>query len=140
MAQITTVKVAEADSTLVLRVNMVSDGSGELINYPFLYPSNLVPPRPNSNPTFRILQIWYSLVWYDVTFSAGTLSPVTLWTLARDCDSHTDFRSFGGLLDQNVYQQPPVDDNGALLISTNGFNVAGSQGTIVLSLGKTNAP
>ena len=140
MAQVTTVKVTESDSSLVLRVNLLSDGSGELVNFPFLSPSDLNPPRPPNAPTFRIMELWYGAVWFDFTLLAGTLSPVVLWTVARDCDSHNCFEEFGGILDQNVYASPPVVDDGALLISTNGFAQAGSQGTIVLRLRKTNAP
>jgi hypothetical protein len=117
---------------------MASDGSGELVNYPVLAPSELVPPRPNNKPAFRIMQVWYGLVWFDVTFQAGTLFPVTLWTAPRDADTHTDFRSFGGLLDQNVYAVPPSDDNGILTITTNGFQPLGSNGVIILELRKTN--
>ena len=136
MAQVTTVKVVEGESYLTVRLNLLSDGSGELVNFPFLYPSDLVPALPNNAPTFRILELWYGTVWFDFTLSVGTLQPAVLWTVARDCDSHNSFRCFGGIPDQNVYAAPPVDDNGALLISTNGFTQAGSQGTIVLSLGK----
>lgn len=138
MASVTTIKVVESDATLVLRVNLLSDGSGELVNYPFLYPSELVPARKNNRATFRIMQAWYGLVWFDVTIGAGTLQPVPIWTLARDSDSHTDFRSFGGLLDQNVYVKPPNDDSGVLTLTTNGFGQVGSQGSIVLALRKTS--
>ena len=138
MAQVTTIKVVEGNAHLVLRVNLVSDGSGELVNYPILLPSELNPPRPNNKPAFRIMQAWYGLVWFDVTMYTGTLIPVTLWTFARDCDSHIDFRSFGGVIDQNVYTVPPSDDNGILNITTNGFSQLNSQGTIVLELRKTS--
>lgn len=138
--QITTVKVVEADHSLVIRISLLSDGSGELTNEPILSPSDLVPKRANNRPTFRMLQAWYGMVWFDFTLGTGTLVPVTLWTFARDCDSHIDFRSFGGIIDQNVYNTPPNDDNGVLTISTNGFGTLGSQGTLVLSLAKTNAP
>lgn len=138
MAQVTTQKVVEGSSHLVIRINLLSDGSGELINYPILSPSDLKPPRKNNKPTFRIMQAWYGLVWFDVTVYAGTLVPVTLWTFARDCDSHIDFRSFGGVLDQNVYSVPPSDDSGILNITTNGFAQLNSQGTIVLELRETN--
>lgn len=138
MAQITTIKVAEGPSSLILRVNLLSDGSGELINAPFLAASDLNPPGRNVSPSFRVLQLWYACVWFDVTLSVGTLSPVVLWTMARDCDSHIDFRSFGGLVDQNVYASPPVVDDGILMLTTNNFAPVGSQGTIVLALSKTN--
>lgn len=138
MAQVTTIKVVEGDSNLVLRVNLQSDGSGELVNYPLLSPSDLNPPRQNNAPAFRITQLWWGLVWFDVTFSTGTLSPVDLWTIARDSQAHVDFRSFGGLVDQNVYSSPPVVDDGVLLLSTNGFAVPGSRGSIVIRLSKTS--
>ena len=139
MGQVTITKVVEGDAHLVVRFDMLSDGvSGELINFPVLYPSDLNPARYNNRPAFRIMQVWYGCVWYDVTFKAAGIEPATLWTLARDCDSHTDFRSFGGLIDPVVYTNPTADDDGKLLISTNGFNVAGSAGTIVLELRKTN--
>lgn len=136
MASVTTIKVVESEAALVIRVNLLSDGSGELTNYPFLRPSDLLPPRPNNRAMFRIMQVWYGLVWFDVTIGAGTLQPVPIWTLARDSDSHTDFRSFGGVWDQNVYVTPPNDDNGVLTLTTNGFTPVGSQGSIVLSLRK----
>ena len=138
MAQVTTVKVVEGNAHLVIRFNFLSDGTGELVNYPLLAPSELFPPRPNNKPAFRIMQAWYGMVWFDMTLQAGTLMPVTLWTLARDCDSHTDFRCFGGILDQNVYAVPSSDDNGILTVTTNGFQPLGSAGTLVLELRKTN--
>lgn len=138
MAQVTIIKVVEGPSNITIRVNLLSDGSGELVNYPILAASDLNPPFPNKSPSFRLAQAWYGMVWFDATLSTGTLSPVTLWTFARDCDSHVDFRSFGGLVDQNVYLNPPVVDDGILLLSTNNFATTGSQGTLVLSLVKTN--
>ena len=136
--QITTIKVAEGDSSLVLRVNLLSDGSGELLNVPFLSPSDLVPSRANNRPAFRIMQMWYGTVWFDFAISVNSAFPVPLWTVARDCDSHIDFRSFGGLLDQNVYAVPPAVNDGTLMLSTDGFEPVGSQGSIVLQLTKTN--
>ncbi len=138
MAQITTIKVTESDASLVLRVYLQSDGSGELTYAPLLSPSELNPPRPNNRPAFRIEEVWYGLVWFDVSFFAGTLQPVPLWTLARDCDSHVCLSEVGGVIDQNVYVTPAPDDNGILTISTNGF-ILGSQGSLVLRLKKTNA-
>ena len=138
MAQVTVRKVVEGQSHLVLRVDLASDGTGELKNYVILSPMELNPPIPNDVPAFRIMQAWYGLVHFDVTLKAGTIIPSVLWTIAKDCDSHTDFRSFGGLIDANVYNKPPSDDNGKLTISTSGFNLTGSAGTIVLELRKTN--
>ena len=58
MAQVTVMKVVEGSAHIVIRVYLQSDGSGELVNYPILAPSDLNPPRPNVNPTFRLMQIW----------------------------------------------------------------------------------
>lgn len=139
MAQVTVTKVVEGSAHVVIRVNILNDdGGGELNNYVFFSPSDLLPARLNNAPCFRLMQTWYSMVWFDVTLKTGTLQPSTIWTMARDCDSHTDFRSFGGLLDPFVYMRPPADDNGVLTLSTNGFNVLGAQGTFVFELRKTN--
>jgi len=138
MSQVTVRKIVEGSSHLVLRVDMLSDGTGELEDYVILSPSDLNPVMPNSIPAFRIMQLWYGLSLFDVTFKAGTVIPTTLWTAVKDADSHTDFRSFGGLIDVGVYSVPPSDDNGKLTVSTKGFALAGSIGTLVLELRKTN--
>ncbi len=138
MSQVVVRKVTEGSSHLVLRVDLLSDGTGELRNYVILSPSDLNPPKPNDIPAFRIMQMWYGCVWFDFTLKAGTVAPAALWTVARDRDSHVDFRSFGGLVDPNVYNSPPSDDSGVLTLSTNGFLAAESAGSIVIELRKTN--
>ena len=145
MSQVTVTKVVEGQAHLVIRVDMLSDGLGntplsqELVNYPILAPTDLNPPFPNTGPAFRIMQLWYGLVWFDLVFTIGSIDqPNTLWTLARDCDSHVDFRCFGGLLDRAVYDVPPTVDTGILMISTNGFAPVNSQGSLVIELRKTN--
>ena len=135
MAQVTVTRLVEGPSKIWIRLNLKSDGSGELQNYVVLSPSDLDPPRTNTKPAFRIEQLWYGLVWFDVTLGFGTLQPMPIWTIARDCDSHTDFRSFGGNTDDSTV--PPGDENGKLWISTNGF-ILGSQGSIILELRKNN--
>jgi len=139
MAQVTTTKIVEGNSSLVLKIDLVSDGSGELINFPILSPSDLSPIKRNNKPTFILNQAWYGLVWFDVLLQSGTLTPTPIWTFARDSSSHIDFRSFGGLPDRNVYIVPPVNDNGILTISTNGFTKTNYQGTLILELRKTNS-
>ena len=138
MGQVTVRKVVEGPSHLVIRVNLQSDGTGELLNYVILSPSDLNPPIRDNVPAFRIMQIWAGLVWFDVTLKAGVAVPSTLWTHPRDYDGHVDFRSFGGLIDEAVYSNPLPDDNGKLTLSTSGFNEVGSRGTLVIELRKTN--
>jgi len=137
MPQVTVTKLVEGDAHVVIRVDMLGTLPGELTNYVILSPSDLSPPRKNTANTFRIMQLWYGCVWFDVVLGFGTLSPQLVWTIARDCDSHNDFRSFGGLLDYN--KTPPVDEDGRLWLSTNGFGV-GSKGNLVIELRKTNTP
>ncbi len=138
MSQVTVTKVVEGASHLVLRVDLVSDGTGELVNRVILTPQDLSPAFPAGTPSFRLMQVWYSLVWFDATFKTGTVTPEILWTLAKDCDSHTDFRSFGGLIDKRALENPVSDDTGYLTISTKNFAPAGSTGSFVLELRKTN--
>ena len=134
MAQATTTILVNGETSLV-RVDLLSDGSGELTNFVVLNPSDLLNTATNTQPMFRIMQIWYSMVWFDVTVGVGTLQPSPLWTLARDTAPNYDFRSFGGLVD--YAQTPAIDENGELWISTNGFTTAGSIGNIILELRKT---
>ena len=137
MGQVTVTKVVEGPGHLVIKIDLLSDGTGELENYVVLSPSDLNPRAADKAPAFSLLQVWYGLVWFDVAIKSGTLAPAPMWTLPRDLD-HIDFRSFGGIQDVNVYSNPPADDNGKLTISTNGFDQAGSSGTIVLELRKTS--
>ena len=138
MSQVTITKIVEGAAHLIVRMDLLSDGSGELLNQVVLSPSDLFPPRPNNHPAFRIMQLWYGCVWFDVVLGYATLNPQPVWTIARDSDSHVDFRCFGGLRDYATV--PPGDSNGKLWVSTNGFNTAGSEGTVVLELRKINAP
>ena len=135
MAQVTVTKMVEGPSNIIIKLGILGDGTGELSNQVVLSPSDLIPARRNIKPAFRISQLWYGMVWFDVTLGFGTLIPVPVWTIARDSDSHTDFRSFGGLTDEST--QPPGDQNGELWVSTNGL-VLGSQGSIIIELRKNN--
>ena len=139
MPQVTVTKIVEGESHVVLKVWMQNtEGTGELVNYPIFSPADCSPTRAGNKPTFRIMQMWYGCVWYDVTLGFSALVPNQVWTIARDCDSHNDFRSFGGITDPGVYDNPPGQNYGTLLLSTNGFNVLGSQGSLILELRKNN--
>lgn len=135
MPQVTVDKIVEGAASLILRVNLLNDdSSGELSNHVIVSPSDCSPALPNTKPAFRIMQVWYGLVWFDVSLSFGTLQPVPIWTLARDTNNHIDFRSFGGLVDTRKI--PPADENGKLTITTNGFSTLGAQGSFVIELRK----
>lgn len=139
MGQVTVRKIVEGRTGLVLRVDLEGDGTGELVNEVIFSPEDLnVVPVPKRIPAFRLQQIWYSMVWFDVSLKVGTLTPDPIWPLARGTDSHVDFRSFGGLIDPTVYDVQPPDTDGKLTLSTSDF-ILGSIGTIVLELKLTNA-
>lgn len=135
MAQFSWSKIEEGPSHLVLQINLLSDGSGELANAPIFSPADCSPALSATRPRFIIREIWYGLVWFDVTIKFAANTPATIWTLARDCDSHTDFCKFGGIPN---YQQIPPDPSatGVILFSTNGFTTAGEAGSIILDMRK----
>jgi hypothetical protein len=138
MSQVLVKTISEGETSIIIRVDMLSDGvTGELVQFPILKPTQLNPPHKNNGPAFRLIQAWYGLVWFDVILGTNTLHPQQLWTIARDSSSHVCFRDFGGLADPCIWEVPPDDDQGTLWISTNGFAPAGSQGTIVLDIKKT---
>lgn len=139
MGQVTVRKIVEGRTNLVLRVDLTGDGAGELENYVILAPEDLkVVPVPKRIPSFRLVQVWYSMIWFDIALKVGTLTPLPIWSLSRDAGNHIDFRSFGGLVDPDVYEVQPPDTDGSLTISTNEF-ILGSSGALVLSIELTNA-
>ena len=135
MSQVTTRIVVEGPSHLVLHAFLESNGyDGELDNHVLLSPVDLTPKKTADEPALRIMQVWYSMVWFDVVLKFGGIVPRPVWTLTRDSQNHIDFRAFGGASDYGPL--PPSDQNGKLLISTNGFAPIGSQGSLVLELRK----
>lgn len=130
MAQVTTTILDEGPSNLVLHAFFSSDGyEGELVNSILLTPAMLTPPL-SVKPHLIIMQVWYSMVWFDITLSWGDTVPRPFLTLARDTKTHGDFRHFGGYPDKAT--TPLAGQNGNLLLSTNGFQPAGSQGSLTI--------
>lgn len=134
MAQVTKTVLEEGPTNLVLQVFLESDGfSGEFSNYVLLSPADLDPPL-SASPHLIVMQVWYSMVWFDITLSWGDVVPRPFLVLARDTNETGDFRHFGGLPDKG--STPPAGQNGNLLVSTNGFQPAGSQGSLVIEFRK----
>ena len=134
MGQVTVRKVVEGPTGLVLRVDFAGNGTGELLNEVIFSPAQLAKvPVPKTIPTFRLMQAWYGMVWFDVSLKVGSLVPKPIWTFTSDSGDHVDFRSFGGLIDPDVYSTQPPDTDGKLLISTNGL-LLGSSGSLVFEL------
>ena len=139
MSQVTVRKVVEGGATIILLLSFQGDGAGDLADEVIFSPEDLArPPVPKSVPTFRLDQAWYGLPKFDVVLRVGTLPKSLLWTFSQQSGSHTDFRSFGGLVDPDVFSVQPPDTDGKLMISTDGL-VNGVFGNMVLSLALTNA-
>ena len=136
MSQVTVKKVVEGSSSVIIRVDFNGDGSGELVNQIILSPSDLVPVRLNNKPAFRIMQVWYGLVLFDLFVGFGGVTPEYVWTFGKDTGTHVDFRSFGGLVDNTT--SPPSDTSGGIVLSTNGFTTTGARGNVVMELKKVN--
>lgn len=139
MAQVTITKIVEGPSDIILKVDIYNnDGGGELSLYPVLSPGdvNPVPVKIVPGPAFRLMQAWFGLVWFDLTVYTGTLNPYPLWTMTRDGNDHVDFRSFGGIL--QLPQAAIIGETGVISLSTNGFNVLGSQGNMIFQFKKQN--
>ena len=137
MAQVTTTKLVEGPSTVIVKVDLLNnDNTVELEDFVFFSPSDLSPLLPNGKPAFRIMQIWYDFSSFDLTIKSGSVTPYTFWTFSKDTTNHIDFRSFGGLTDPTTHAAPPADVSGKLTISTKGFNPAGSLGSFILELRK----
>jgi hypothetical protein len=127
--------ISEGPSKLIVQVVMEGDGEGELTNYSLLDPTSDFNPNLESYTQVSLLQVWYSGVWFDVVIGFNALNPTKSWVLARDVSNYHDFRYFGGLKDTSG-----VEHDGKLLLSTSGFDVPGSVGSLVIELRKNNAP
>ena len=120
-------------ANLVLHVFLEQDGAmgGELENHVLIDPVDYGLPK---FPSLRLDGAWHSLVSFDLTLKFGGLVPRPIWTFSRESSGHVDFCDIGGLSDRG--DPPPSEDNGKVLISTNGFDQLGSQGTLVLAFRK----
>lgn len=119
-----------------------SDGlEGEMVDRILLDPYIDVNKAPSYRVELRgnklwsgkltITQIWWANVWFDVQLKYRALENVPIWTLPRDSMNYIDFRYFGGLKDRSE-----AESTGQLLVSTNGFAPAGSNGTMVMEFRK----
>lgn len=130
---VTVNRLHDGAANLVLHVFMEQDGAlgGELDNHVLIDPVDYGLPK---SPSLKLEQAWHSLVWFDLTLKFGGLVPRPIWTFARDQNALVDFCKIGGLSDRG--NPPPSEDNGKVLISTNGFDQIGSQGSLVLAFRK----
>ena len=132
-SQITVTKMVEGSRSAIFHVYLESTGmAGELKNEVILDPLVDFSPPADKTGQFSITQIWSSLVWFDVMLSFDALVPTQSWILARDKDTHVDFRYFGGIKDRS-----DAEHSGKIFITTNGFEDRGSKGTIIIEVKKS---
>jgi len=129
MSNIVKTLISDGPSKAIITVYLESDGvEGELTNYVLLDPEvDFTPPADQMS----ILQVWCSLSWFDALLSFDDLVPFPSWLLTRDASNYHDLRYFGGIKDRSG-----IDHTGKLLLSTIGFDVIGSTGTLVIELKK----
>lgn len=128
-----TMIITEGPDTLTIQTYLQSDGiSGELVDFPILYPRDLTPPLP-AKPCFGLWQIWYQVSNFTVSFGWGSSMGLTdpTWVICPGVDSREDFSGFGGVLDSSG-----TYGNGNLLITTRGFTQLNSTGSFVLRIRK----
>lgn len=126
--------INDGPQKLILQLLIESDGTdGELTNYVVLDPFVDSPFPLDAGSQLTLMQLWANAIWFDVLIRGNALNPVTLWCMSRDPgDNYVDFRYFAGLKDRSG-----VDNDGKILISTNGLTDAtGSTGVIVLEFKK----
>ena len=129
MSTITKTLLSDGPSKAVLSVYMQSDGvEGELVNYLLLDPQVDLAVPVND---LSILQIWYSFGWFDGLLAFDDVVPVPAWNLSRDGVGYCDFRYFGGFADR-----AGIDKTGKIFLTTSGFAVPGSTGTLVIEVKK----
>jgi len=129
MSTIIKTLLADGPSKTILSVYMQSDGvEGELVNYLLIDPQTdiAVPTK-----AFTILQVWYSFGWFDGLLTFDDVVPMPAWNLSRDGEGYFDFRYFGGLADRSG-----IDSTGKIFLTTSGFSIPGSTGTLILELRK----
>ena len=129
MSTIIKTLLSDGPSKTVLSVYMQSDGvEGELVNYLLIDPQiDIAVPAK----AFTILQVWYSFGWFDGLLTFDDVVPMPAWNLSRDGEGYFDFRYFGGLADRSG-----IDSTGKIFLTTSGFSIPGSTGTLILELRK----
>jgi len=126
-----------------MHVYMESDGTGELVDYPFFDPKTdfqiPIPQQIDEStgqlrvPEYTIRKVWHSAAWFDVILGWDSVTPSRVIVLARDTDFEQDFTSFGGIKDRTPMQNLPT---GRLTMTTRDFAATGAAGYFVLEIRK----
>lgn len=124
----------DSPKSAILSVYLEGDGvEGDLSNFVLLDPRTDFIDSP-IKVQMSIKQIWYGFSWFDALITFDDTVPYPSWQLTRDTVGYHDFRYFGGMKDRSS-----IDGTGKVLLSTNGFSLPGSIGTLILEVQK-NTP
>lgn len=131
---VTITKIIDGARSAVFHVFIQSDGaSGDLTDQVLIDPSVDLDPRLGARPGLTIDQLWYDLSGFDARLEFEYLvGDTAVWTLSGGNGVHMDFGQFGGLKDRSN----PLDGTGKLMLTTNGLNAAGDNGTIIIKVRK----
>lgn len=105
-----------------------SDGaSGELTDYVLVDP--VVDLGLKRTDRLSIEKMTFGFTGFDarIEFDTGLVDDKMIWVLPENGDNHVCFDAWGGLKDKSG-----LDGTGKIQITTNGFNTAGAQGSLLL--------
>ena len=129
---VTTKQVINGERFIVLAVYLRSDGaSGDLEDEVLLDPVEDLGLKANTR--LRIESVMHSFAGFDgvLEFGSGGVNPNWKWVMPAGVGHPFDFGPFGNLFDDSG-----MDGNGKLMISTEGFDSEGDQGSMIIQLKK----
>ena len=124
-------KLLEGSKRAIFHFYLEGDGSGEFNNEVLINPVADFDVPVALNTQLTITKIWYGSALYDAVFSFNAVAPVPSWVITADQGNYISFDYFGGLSDQSA-----PDGDGKILLSTSGFNVAGTKGSLIIEVKK----
>ena len=124
-------KLAEGPKRAIFHFYLEGDGSSELQDYVLIDPEEDFDIPFSNTSSLTITKIWQGAAVYDSVIKFNALVPVPVWVISAEGGAEVSFDYFGGLNDYST-----LETDGKILISTNGFAVAGTLGTLILEVKK----
>lgn len=127
-------KLIDGPRNAVFHITLFSDGqTGDLTNFTIIDPAFDFNPELPAKPIMTIEELWYEFAGFTARLQFNYLTKSTpVWTISGSASARVCFDDFGGIKDRSN----PLDGNGKLTITTNGFNSTGCQGTIIVKVRK----
>ena len=124
-------KLAEGSKRAIFHFYLEGDGSGEFLDYVLLDPQEDFELPFGKTATLSITKVWWGSAVYDSVLKFNALVPLPVWVISAESGPEVSFEYFGGLNDYST-----LESDGKILISTNGFAVAGTLGSMILEVKK----